>query len=238
MNHEKKNAHGRFGLTALFSAIVFLILLITSVLIFFIGVLMIRTNELNLAKLSRQEPLVPIMVLLVISVVVGTVVSFMISRVPLKPLRRVIDAINRLAAGDFSPRLHFSGSNSFTELSTSFNRMAEELGSIEMLRSDFVDSFSHEFKTPIVSIKGFAEELSTTTSRRNSGRNISTSSSTNPRAWRSSRLTCSISPAWRSRRFSPPARSLTSRSRCAAVSFYSKANGSSAGLSSRSSSTR
>ena len=159
MNHEKKNAHGRFGLTALFSAIVFLILLITSVLIFFIGMLMIRTNALNLAKLSRQEPLVPIMVLLVISVVVGTVVSFIISRVPLKPLRRVIDAINRLAAGDFSPRLHFSGSNSFTELSTSFNRMAEELGSIEMLRSDFVDSFSHEFKTPIVSIKGFAEEL-------------------------------------------------------------------------------
>lgn len=159
MKRDPKTMHQRFGLTALFSAIVFLILLITSVLIFFIGVLMIRTNALNLAKLSRQEPLVPIMVLLIISVVVGTVVSFMISRIPLKPLRRMIDAINRLAAGDFSPRLHFSGSNSFAELSTSFNRMAEELGSIEMLRSDFVDSFSHEFKTPIVSIKGFAEEL-------------------------------------------------------------------------------
>jgi len=159
MRQEHKAAHQRFGLTALFSAIVFLILLITSVLIFFIGVLMIRTNALNLAKLSRQEPLIPIMVLLIISVVVGTVVSFMISRVPLKPLRRVIDAINRLAAGDFSARLNFTGSSSFTELSNSFNRMAEELGGIEMLRADFVDSFSHEFKTPIVSIKGFAEEL-------------------------------------------------------------------------------
>ena len=95
MKQTQKNLHQRFGLTALFSAIVFLILIITSVLIFIIGVLLIRTNALNLAKLSRQEPMVPIFVLLVVSVVVGTVVSFMISRFPLKPIRRVIDATNR-----------------------------------------------------------------------------------------------------------------------------------------------
>lgn len=159
MKHNKKIFHARFGLTALFSVVVFLILTITSLLIFAVGVLLVRTNAINLAKLSRQEPLVPIIMLLIISVVVGTVVSFMISRVPLKPIRRVIDAINRLAAGDFSARLHLNAVGSFSELSTSFNRMAEELGSIEMLRADFVDSFSHEFKTPIVSIKGFAEEL-------------------------------------------------------------------------------
>jgi hypothetical protein len=37
--------------------------------------------------------------------------------------------------------------------------MAEELGSLELLRTDFINNFSHEFKTPIVSIKGFAELL-------------------------------------------------------------------------------
>ncbi len=159
MKQDPKTCHQRFGLTALFSAIVFLILMITSVLIFIVGVLLVRINAINLAKLSRQEPLLPIFMLLIISVVVGTVVSFMISRFPLKPLRRVIDATNRLAGGDFSVRLHLLGPSSLAELATSFNRMAEELGSIEMLRADFVDHFSHEFKTPIVSIKGFAEEL-------------------------------------------------------------------------------
>ena len=159
MKQEHKTIHQRFGLTVLFSAIVFLILLITSLLIFIVGILLIRMNAINIAKLSRQEPMLPIFMLLIISVVVGTVVSFMISRFPLKPLRRVIDAINRLAAGDFSVRLRMPSAGSFTELTTSFNRMAEELGSIEMLRADFVDDFSHEFKTPIVSIKGFAEEL-------------------------------------------------------------------------------
>jgi len=159
MRQEHKTVHQRFGLTVLFSAIVFLILLITSLLIFIVGVLLIRMNAINIAKLSRQEPMLPIFMLLIISVVVGTVVSFMISRFPLKPLRRVIDATNRLASGDFSVRLNLPNARSLTELATSFNRMAEELGSIEMLRADFVDDFSHEFKTPIVSIKGFAEEL-------------------------------------------------------------------------------
>ena len=159
MKQEHKTVHQRFGLTVLFSAIVFLILLITSLLIFIVGVLLIRMNAINIAKLSRQEPMLPIFMLLIISVVVGTVVSFMISRFPLKPLRRVIDATNRLASGDFSVRLNLPNARSLTELATSFNRMAEELGSIEMLRADFVDDFSHEFKTPIVSIKGFAEEL-------------------------------------------------------------------------------
>ncbi len=37
--------------------------------------------------------------------------------------------------------------------------MAEELGHIEVLRTDFINNFSHEFKTPIISIKGFAEIL-------------------------------------------------------------------------------
>ena len=37
--------------------------------------------------------------------------------------------------------------------------MAEELGSVEMLRSDFINEFAHEFKTPIVSIRGFARLL-------------------------------------------------------------------------------
>ena len=40
----------------------------------------------------------------------------------------------------------------------SFNKMAEELGSVEMLQSDFVNTFSHEFKTPYLH-RGFAKLL-------------------------------------------------------------------------------
>ena len=45
------------------------------------------------------------------------------------------------------------------ELIESFNLMTEDLSGIEMFRSDFINTFAHEFKTPIVSIRGFAKQL-------------------------------------------------------------------------------
>ena len=71
--------------------------------------------------------------------------------------------MNRLAAGDFKTRLKFGDTMSahpaVKELTTSFNTMAEELENTELLRSDFINNFSHEFKTPIVSIAGLANLL-------------------------------------------------------------------------------
>ncbi len=159
MKAHKTPRRQRFGLTVLFSTIVFSILTITALIIVIIGLLLVRFGVVNLADISRHEPLVPVFLMLLISILVGTVVSFVISNLPLRPVRRIIDATNRLAGGDFSVRLRLPGPSAFQDLESSFNRMAEELGGIELLRTDFVDNFSHEFKTPIVSIKGFAEEL-------------------------------------------------------------------------------
>ncbi|MCM1127826.1 MAG: HAMP domain-containing histidine kinase [Lachnospiraceae bacterium] len=70
-----------------------------------------------------------------------------------------MDAADKIADGDYSPRLHLKGSDEIRQLGQKFNHMAEELGSVEMLRKDFINNFSHEFKTPIVSIRGFAKML-------------------------------------------------------------------------------
>ena len=157
---EKKHpSRGRLMLPVLFSAIVFFIFLITSAIVVIVSLILLKTGTINLTKLVRHEPIVPFVMLLLLSIIIGTVVSFAIGRIPLRPIRRVIDAINRLAAGDFSVRLTTTSAPTFRELVESFNRMAEELGGIELLRTDFINNFSHEFKTPIVSIKGFAEEL-------------------------------------------------------------------------------
>jgi signal transduction histidine kinase len=71
--------------------------------------------------------------------------------------------MNRLASGDFRARLEIDSPlakhPAFKEVTDSFNKMAQELESTEMLRSDFINNFSHEFKTPIVSIVGFAKLL-------------------------------------------------------------------------------
>ncbi len=100
---------------------------------------------------------------LLVSLTVGALLSLPVVQVQISPLNRVITAMNRLASGDYRERLRFrrptSLMPSYKEMEISFNKLAEELENTELLRSDFINNFSHEFKTPIVSIAGFARLL-------------------------------------------------------------------------------
>ena len=144
-------------LSLMFSFVVFLILSITAFLIGIFFYFSLKSGLLNTSTFKGPFPLISIY--LFTSIVLGTIVSFLFGYFPLKPVNKVIDAINKLATGDFSTRLNIKHPSPFLNLSISFNTMAEELSNIELLRSDFINNFSHEFKTPIVSIKGFVEIL-------------------------------------------------------------------------------
>ena len=69
----------------------------------------------------------------------------------------MFDGMEKLAEGKYDTRLDFGKSESLSVAADSFNKLAEELENTELLRSDFINNFSHEFKTPIVSIAGFAK---------------------------------------------------------------------------------
>lgn len=72
----------------------------------------------------------------------------------------LMDGLRAVAGGDYSVRLKTDKHQLLDDLCEDFNRMTEELQSVRTLREDFVSSYSHEFKTPITAIKGFAELLS------------------------------------------------------------------------------
>ena len=94
------------------------------------------------------------------STIFGTAISLFVSRQLFKPLDDVIKSQKKVAKGDFSVKVSPPRKGTIiTELVEGFNSMTTELGSTEMLRSDFINNFSHEFKTPIVSIRGFAKQL-------------------------------------------------------------------------------
>ncbi len=95
----------------------------------------------------------------VVCLILGTILAGILSGIPMKPINQLIEASDKIASGDYSVRLDLKGSEELRHLGQKFNDMAQELGSVEMLRSDFVNNFSHEFKTPIASIQGFAQIL-------------------------------------------------------------------------------
>ena len=75
----------------------------------------------------------------------------------LKPILKLTAATQKVARGDFSVSVDIKKNDEIGILIKNFNRMAKELGNMEYLQKDFIRNVSHEFKTPIASIQGFAK---------------------------------------------------------------------------------
>ncbi len=88
---------------------------------------------------------------------VAGVLSMVLGRMFLAPIRGLSRASRQIAAGDFDLDLTYEGRIAeLRDTYESFHLMARELSNIETLRSDFIANVSHEFKTPLTSIEGYA----------------------------------------------------------------------------------
>ena len=86
-------------------------------------------------------------------------VSYGILRVASRYTSQLLRGIESVADGRFGAKLNEAHAGPFREVFANFNRMCEELQGVQTLRDDFINNFSHEFKTPITSINGFAKVL-------------------------------------------------------------------------------
>lgn len=155
------------GPVLFFSGIVFCVMFV-AMLIVVIGIFILAKYRLFnnlLYKVSDNfsDAFFIVLLLAVSSMIMGIVIAGAVGKFAMKPLNKLIHATNRLASGDYSARLSLGKVTRAypitQDLSESFNKLATELENTEMLRSDFINNFSHEFKTPIVSIAGFAKLL-------------------------------------------------------------------------------
>ncbi|MBE6059312.1 MAG: HAMP domain-containing histidine kinase [Clostridium sulfidigenes] len=94
---------------------------------------------------------------LIISTLIATIISGIASKRILRPIRTLSKATEEVAKGNFSVKIGIPKDYEFALLAKNFNKMVHELSSIETLRNDFVSNVSHEIKTPIASIQGFAK---------------------------------------------------------------------------------
>ena len=75
------------------------------------------------------------------------------------PLKSMTVAAKKFAKGDFSERILVSGSDEVAALSAAFNNMAESLANLEKMRNTFLASVSHDLRTPMTTISGFIDGI-------------------------------------------------------------------------------
>jgi two-component system sensor histidine kinase BaeS len=85
--------------------------------------------------------------------------AFVTARAIARPVRRVAEASRSLAEGVSPDPVPVEGSAELALLATSFNEMAEQLHSAKEAERNFLLSVSHELKTPLTAIRGYAEGL-------------------------------------------------------------------------------
>lgn len=118
-----------------------------------------------LGIVTVDQLIAPVNIIIVVflsSIVLAFFVCFSIYRTFGMPLRQMTQAMRHLANGDFSFRLQSDDRFALREVkefTKSFNTAAAELEGTEMMRAGFISDFSHEFRTPIASLSGFAQLL-------------------------------------------------------------------------------
>lgn len=143
-------------ITAVISAFFFYVFVHKSISMKFIEINMSQRHEAKeILEMSNRS----IRIASISLVLIATLIIANITRKMLRPIGKITEATKKVASGDFTVHLETDRKDEIGELTHNFNKMVKELNSIECLQKDFINNISHEIKTPITSIQGFAKLL-------------------------------------------------------------------------------
>ena len=93
------------------------------------------------------------------AIALSLVVTQLLARGMTSPLREMTAAARSMATGDYSRRVQATSHDEVGELAVAFNRMAEDLGSVDRQRRELVANVSHELRTPVTALRATLENL-------------------------------------------------------------------------------
>lgn len=140
-------------LSVLFTLVVFIIQTASSLVLPILTVI-----GLKLELIINPNPIFMLAYNIFPSILLGIAFSKIVGKRILKPITDLSDATSMVAKGNFQVQLKEEKrcGKEVSEMIRSFNIMTNELKHIETLRNDFVSNVSHEFKTPLSTISGYA----------------------------------------------------------------------------------
>lgn len=110
-------------------------------------------------KAMYRETLLTIFGSLLLALTIALIIAFFLIRYLVKPLRDLEDYAKAVGNRQFDTRLKVSSGDELAQLGTAFNQMADRLKSYDEGRHRFFQNASHEMKTPLMSINGYAEGI-------------------------------------------------------------------------------
>lgn len=102
---------------------------------------------------------VPPLLVLPVSVALALGVTQLLAAGMVAPLRRMTEVSRAMARGDYSGRVHTTATDEVGQLAAAFNRMAEDLATVDRERRDLIATVSHELRTPLTAMTALLENL-------------------------------------------------------------------------------
>jgi len=156
---SKQERQSRMTLTLTLSGCVFVVTLVTLLIIGAALLIVDRTGQLG-KWMEHSSILSFFLIIAAISLVGGTLMALLLGTFPLRSVSEMTQGLHRLASGDYDVRIEPKGLMAtiapLRDMVESFNATASELAGTEMLRSDFINNFSHEFpSSPLRALQAF-----------------------------------------------------------------------------------
>ncbi len=149
------NNKEKFNISRIFALIMAIIMTASMALTFVIIYILLKFSFDPITGALTSSSFIALM-----CIAVGTIISSYVSSKMLRPILKINDAAKKVAMGDFSVRLEEKSiAKEVKQIAENFNIMVKELSNTETLRNDFVNNVSHEFKTPLSAIEGYATLL-------------------------------------------------------------------------------
>lgn len=143
------------GFVAMFTLIVF-----TSVTLSLFTAVIVLNLLILCGWRITPSPWLVLLIVSIICVLSSTFMARVLGKRVFAPVRQLSQAAQEVAKGDFSVKIKLNSRIlEIAEMERSFNIMTRELASTEIIHSDFTRNVSHEFKTPLTAIEGYAALL-------------------------------------------------------------------------------